>query len=53
LAIRDYNSQTHSDYQFFDIEMVTWYMVNGIIYEITFQARNADKEYGTFEADVL
>jgi len=53
LAIRDYNSQNQTDYQFVDIEMVTWYMVNGIIYQITFQARNADKEYGTFETDVL
>jgi len=54
LAIQDYNSQTLTDYQFLHIEMVTWQLVNGILYHITFQAMNAaDKEHATFEATVL
>jgi hypothetical protein len=53
LAIQDYNSQTLTDYQFVHIEMVTWQLVNGILYHITFQAMNADKDHATFEATVL
>jgi hypothetical protein len=53
LAIQDYNSQTLTDYQFVHIEMVTRQLVNGILYHITFQAMNADKEHATFEATVL
>lgn len=53
LAIRDYNSQTKSDYQFVNIEMATSELVNGIFYHITFQARNASEKDETFEATVL
>jgi hypothetical protein len=53
LAIGDYNSQTKSDYRFVDIEMATWQLVAGTLYHITFQSRNAEKKYQTFEATVL
>jgi len=52
LAIRDYNSQTHNNYQLVVIDEFIWQMVCGIRYTITFQAMNADKEYATFEAYV-
>ena len=53
LAIGDYNSQTKSGYRFVDIEMATWQLVAGTLNHITFQARNAEKKYETFEATVL
>ena len=53
LAIKDYNSQTESNYQFVQIENVTWQLVGGVRYYITFQAKNAEEECKTFLAAVF
>jgi len=53
LAIADYNSASKKNYRFVNIEMAVRELVNGVIYHITFQARNAEKKCETFEATVL
>ncbi|GAA0180619.1 hypothetical protein LIER_42262 [Lithospermum erythrorhizon] len=42
----------HTDYRFVKIQKVVWQRIAGSLYHITFQARNTDKEYRTFQASL-
>jgi cystatin-related protein len=44
LALRDYNKQNLTNYQFVNIEMATWQSAGGTLYYITFAAKNAENE---------
>ena len=54
LAIWDYNSQHKTDYRFLNIEMATWQLASGNIFNVTFKCKNAKKEnqYTSFQATV-
>jgi len=53
LAIDDYILKMKTDYRFVHFEMAVWQLVNGVFYHITFRARNAEKEYQTFQATLF
>jgi len=53
LAIANFNSIKKTNYRFVNIEMAVWQLVNGVLYHITFLARNAEKKLETFEATVF
>ncbi|KAK2385901.1 hypothetical protein QL285_059851 [Trifolium repens] len=54
LAIWDYNSQHKTDYRFVKIEMATWQLAAGNIFNVTFKCKNAKKQnqYTSFQATV-
>ncbi|KAK2439947.1 hypothetical protein QL285_011411 [Trifolium repens] len=54
LAIWDYNSQHKTDYRFVKIEMATWQLASGNIFNVTFKCKNANKQnqYTSFQATV-
>ncbi|WJX90779.1 hypothetical protein P8452_72643 [Trifolium repens] len=54
LAIRDYNTQHHTDYRFVEIEMATFVMASGPIFHVTFKCMNAEiqNQYTSFQASV-
>ncbi|WJX36541.1 hypothetical protein P8452_24406 [Trifolium repens] len=54
LAIWDYNSQHKTDYRFVKIEMATWQLASGNIFNVTFKCKNAKKQnqYTSFQATV-
>lgn len=53
LVLDDYNSEKKTNYRFVNFEMAVWQPVAGVLYHITFRARNVEKECNTFQATVF
>ncbi|CAJ2661277.1 unnamed protein product [Trifolium pratense] len=53
LAIANYNMLKGTNYQVVNVEMATYDLVAGIVYHITFKARNAENECSSFQATVF